>query len=54
MGSKEIENCARLSRKLGLDEIERAHVAVGGSSHGRRLASQQINRAYARMALSRF
>jgi RiboL-PSP-HEPN len=37
-----------------LDEIERAHAAVGGSSRGRRFATQQINRAYAVLLASQF
>jgi hypothetical protein len=37
-----------------LDEIERAHAAVGGRSGGRRFATQQINRAYAVLLTSQF
>ena len=41
-------------RSDDLDEIERAHAAVGGSSRGRRFATQQINRAYAVLLASQF
>ncbi len=37
-----------------LDEIERAHRAVGGSAPGRRYATQQINHAYAVLLTSQF
>jgi hypothetical protein len=37
-----------------LDEIENAHVMVGGSERGRRYATQQINFAYASLLSSRF
>jgi len=37
-----------------LDEIEAAHVAVGGTSRGRRYATQQINQAYVVLLSSRF
>src|SRR3954454_17039221 len=37
-----------------LDEIEHAHVAVGGTARGRRYATQQINRAYAMLLASQF
>jgi hypothetical protein len=37
-----------------LDEIQRAHFAVGGTSRGRRFATQQINRAYAVLLASQF
>jgi hypothetical protein len=41
-------------RAAALDEIARAHVAVGGSKRGRRYATQQINRAYAVLLASQF
>ena len=44
----------RGDRSDALDEIERAHVAVGGRSRGRRFATQQINRAYAVLLASQF
>jgi hypothetical protein len=44
----------RCNRSDELDEIERAHAAVGGSSRGRRFATQQINRAYAVLLASQF
>ena len=44
----------RGNRSEDLDEIERAHAAVGGSSRGRRFATQQINRAYAVLLASQF
>jgi hypothetical protein len=37
----------RGQRADALDEIAKAHAAVGGTSRGRRFATQQINRAYA-------
>jgi hypothetical protein len=37
-----------------LDEFEGAHQAVGGSSRGRRFATQQINRAYAVLLAAQF
>lgn len=37
-----------------LDEIEAAHVAVGGTGRGRRYATQQINQAYVVLLSSRF
>jgi hypothetical protein len=37
-----------------LDEIEAAHMAVGGRGRGRRYATQQINQAYAVMLSSQF
>jgi hypothetical protein len=37
-----------------LDEIENAHVMVGGSERGRRYATQQINYAYAALLSSHF
>jgi hypothetical protein len=39
---------------LALDEIEAAHVAVGGTARGRRYATQQINQAYVVLLSSRF
>jgi RiboL-PSP-HEPN len=44
----------RVNRSDELDEIERAHAAVGGRSRGRRYATQQINRAYAVLLASQF
>jgi len=37
-----------------LDEIEAAHVGVGGRGPGRRYATQQVNHAYAVLLASRF
>ena len=37
-----------------LDEIERAHAAIGGSGRGRRYATQQVNHAYAVLLSSQF
>jgi hypothetical protein len=37
-----------------LDEIERAHAAVGGTGRGRRYATQQVNNAYAVLLASQF
>src|SRR3989442_344156 len=37
-----------------LNEIEHAHLRVGGSQRGRRFATQQINYAYATLLSSRF
>ncbi|MEK6607161.1 MAG: hypothetical protein AABZ30_05805 [Myxococcota bacterium] len=42
------------TRAGALDEIESAHVAVGGSARGRRHATQQINQAYAMLVSSHF
>jgi hypothetical protein len=42
------------ARASSLDEIESAHRSVGGSSPGRRYATQQINQAYAVMLSSQF
>jgi hypothetical protein len=41
-------------RGRALDEIEHAHVTIGGSSRGRRYATQQINYAYAALLSSHF
>src|SRR5258708_2890508 len=41
-------------RVLELDEIENAHLSVGGSGRGRRYATQQINHAYAMLLSSQF
>jgi hypothetical protein len=41
-------------RTDALDEIRAAHAHVGGSSRGRRHATQQINRAYAVLLSSEF
>ena len=42
------------SRSNSLDEIEHAHLMVGGSGPGRRYATQQINQAYAVLLSSHF
>src|SRR5437016_13743938 len=44
----------RTVRASGLDEIARAHTAVGGTAPGRRYTTQQINRAYAMLLASQF
>jgi len=44
----------RNERTEALDEIENAHVMVGGSERGRRFATQQINFAYAALLSSQF
>jgi len=44
----------RGNRSDELNEIAQAHAAVGGSSRGRRFATQQINRAYAVLLASQF
>jgi hypothetical protein len=41
-------------RAEALDEIESAHVSVGGSERGRRHATQQINYAYAALLSAHF
>jgi hypothetical protein len=41
-------------RSAALDEIENAHVMVGGSERGRRIATQQINYSYAALLSSHF
>jgi hypothetical protein len=41
-------------RKEALDEIENAHVMVGGSERGRRFATQQINYSYAALLSAHF
>lgn len=41
-------------RARALDEIARAHVAVGGTKRGRRYTTQQINQAYAVLLASQF
>jgi hypothetical protein len=41
-------------RAASLDEIENAHVRVGGSERGRRYATQQINQAYVALLSSQF
>src|ERR1700739_4826087 len=41
-------------RADALDEIARAHAAIGGTGPGRRYATQQINRAYAVLVASQF
>jgi hypothetical protein len=42
------------SRSDALNEMARAHAAVGGSRPGRRYATQQINRSYAVLLASHF
>jgi hypothetical protein len=42
------------ARKRQLDEIEGAHVAIGGTGPGRRYATQQINHAYVVLLASQF
>src|SRR3954466_3363570 len=44
----------RTVRAAALDEIARAHAAVGGTARGRRYTTQQINRAYAMLLASQF
>jgi hypothetical protein len=44
----------RVVRSAALDEIAAAHASVGGTSRGRRHATQQINRAYAVLLVSEF
>ncbi len=41
-------------RSSELDEIEKAHSSVGGTTRGRRYATQQINQAYAVLLSSQF
>lgn len=41
-------------RSDALDEMCRAHAAVGGTQRGRRFATQQINRSYAVLLSSQF
>src|SRR5436305_4380584 len=41
-------------RAVALDEIEKAHVMVGGAERGRRYATQQINYAYAALLSAQF
>lgn len=42
------------TRRSELDEIERAHAAIGGTGRGRRYATLQINRAYVLLLASQF
>lgn len=44
----------RTVRAAALDEIARAHAAVGGTERGRRYTTQQINRAYTMLLASQF
>jgi hypothetical protein len=44
----------RSVRASALDEITRAHTAVGGTRRGRRYTTQQINRAYTLLLASQF
>lgn len=41
-------------RAASLDEVLAAHSAVGGAGPGRRVATQQINQAYAVLLSSQF
>jgi hypothetical protein len=41
-------------RRYALDDLESAHRSLGGTSSGRRYATQQINRAYAGLFSSQF
>lgn len=41
-------------RAVSLNEIENAHLRVGGSERGRRYATQQINQAYVALLSSQF
>jgi hypothetical protein len=41
-------------RAKALDEMTQAHVALGGTSPGRRYATQQVNQAYAVLLASQF
>jgi hypothetical protein len=42
------------TRAAALNEIARAHVAIGGSKRGRRFATEQVNHAYAVLLASQF
>ena len=53
MSSTSLQNWTTV-RANDLDEMEQAHVAVGGSKRGRRFATQQINRSYAVLLASQF
>ena len=53
MPSKSLERWEK-ERAGELDELEAAHVAVGGSKRGRRFATQQVNHAYAVLLSSQF
>ena len=53
MTSKPLRDWAK-ARAAQLDEIRAAHTAVGGSSSGRRYATQQINQAYLVMLSGQF
>ena len=44
----------RGDRARRLDELEAAHQSIGGSNRGRRLATQQLNRAYAVLLAGQF
>ncbi len=44
----------RTGRAPELDQVETAHTLVGGTAHGRRYTTQQINRAYAVLLASQF
>jgi hypothetical protein len=44
----------RTVRATALDEIARAHAALGGTARGRRYTTQQINHAYAMLLASQF
>lgn len=53
MPSRSLKNWLT-DRKQALDEIEDAHRKVGGTSRGRRHATQQLNYAYAVLLSSQF
>lgn len=42
------------SRAAELDQVEAAHILLGGTARGRRYTTQQINRAYAVLLASQF
>ena len=44
----------RTAAAIGLDEVEAAHAAVGGTGRGRRYATGQLNNAYAVLLSSQF
>jgi hypothetical protein len=44
----------RTASAAAVDEIARAHSAVGGTARGRQYATQQVNRAYAVLLASHF
>jgi hypothetical protein len=42
------------ARRVALDELESAHLSIGGAGRGRRYATEQINHAYAVLLSSQF